>query len=416
MDKKKIIFGAGVVALLVLISFGSGMFTKKEEEKKPEGKTEEPMFVDKIKEQFKLIPICPENLSGILTSPLIEPEYISSITPLGNLSPPGHTSPVDHSYFSTYYKEKIPLYAPADSWITQITEISLKNSSGDYIPKGYVVQYTVCKGLVLDFANYTELSESLTKELKETESNDCERDIEKPGHGYIEGQCHYRVSIPIKSGDLVGYTIVNEEGILPFEIWAANYNVPARSDVNWDYYQDNRYAHSLCTFDLYSGEMKDAYYKKFGFSDNKIKDSFVPRTVQPLCGQVNQNIANTIQGMWFGEEPKKDGGSIEFDGKGLAFVHDNIDPTTANLSIGGTLMSPGVIQFKPKHTGIIDREFSEVKADGNIYCYNSPGTWRQKDIGKLLVQLVNNEMVKVEYQKGVCDSSEKFITPVAYQR
>jgi len=414
MDKKKIIFGAGIVAMLVLISFGSEMFTKKEEEKKTEGKTEEPMFVDKIKENLKLLPACPENLSGVLDSPLIDPKYISAITPLGNLNPPGHTSPVDHNYFSTYYKEKIPLYAPADSLVTQIIEISAKNISGNYIPKGYVVQYTICKGLVLDFANYTELSESLAKELKETGTEDCKRGIEKPGHGYTEGQCYYRVSIPVKSGDLIGYTQVDERGILPFEIWAANYNVPAPSDVNWEYYADDRYAHSMCTFDLYAGEMKDAFYKKFGFSDNKTENSFIPRTIQPLCGQVNQNVSGTIQGMWFGEG-QENAGNIEFNGRGLAFVHDNIDPTIANLSIGGTFMSSGVIQFKPKHTGMIDREFSEVKADGNVYCYNSPGGW-EPDIGKVLVQLLNNETVKVEYQKETCGSSEKFVTPITYQR
>jgi len=103
-------------------------------------------------------------------------------------------------------------------------------------------------------------------------------------------------------------------------------------------------------------------------------------------------------------------------GKGLAFIHDNFDPTIANLSVGGTIINPGVIQFKPNHTGLINREFSEVKADGDIYCYNSPGTWWQKDIGKILVQLVNNETVKVEYQKGTRDSSKKFITPTTYNR
>ena len=103
-------------------------------------------------------------------------------------------------------------------------------------------------------------------------------------------------------------------------------------------------------------------------------------------------------------------------GKGFAFIHDNFDPTIANLSVGGTIINPGVIQFKPNHTGLINREFSEVKADGDIYCYNSPGTWWQKDIGKILVQLVNNETVKVEYQKGTRDSSKKFITPTTYNR
>lgn len=45
-------------------------------------------------------PACPADLSGILTYQLMDPKYIGGMIPLGNVSPPGHTSPVDHIYFS----------------------------------------------------------------------------------------------------------------------------------------------------------------------------------------------------------------------------------------------------------------------------------------------------------------------------
>ena len=77
-----------------------------------------------------LYPKCPGNLSGILTYPLIKPENLSAIIPLGNISPPGHTSPADHNYFSSDSVEKVPIYAPVDSWVTNITVISAKDNSG----------------------------------------------------------------------------------------------------------------------------------------------------------------------------------------------------------------------------------------------------------------------------------------------
>jgi|GEM_PF-4043001 len=55
------------------------------------------------------IPDCPENIQGILTAPMIDLDKVSSIIPLGNIAPPGHTSPVDHNYFNTLSEEKIPL-------------------------------------------------------------------------------------------------------------------------------------------------------------------------------------------------------------------------------------------------------------------------------------------------------------------
>lgn len=348
---------------------------------------------------------CPKNISGILTAPLMEPKYISQLTPLGNINPPGHTSPVDHIYFATDFRGKIPLFAPADATITNVTEILQANSSGKYLPQGFVLTYVVCDGLVLDFASYTDVIQPIRDELsKQTPS--CNYGIVKPGHiGGPEGQCGYQISYKVKSGEEIGWVQAVKRGDsydLPFEIWAANYNVPARSDVNWNYYNDNRYAHSMCLFDLYAGDLKKAFYSKF------------PRTIEPICGQVNQDVVGRIQGMWYGgDSSEKD---LEFQGKGLAFLHNNIDPTQGEISIGGNFTKQaGVIMFKPTHSGNIDREPSEVKSDGKIYCYNSgQGGWSID--GKVLVQLVDDHHMRVEHLAGSCGSVETFQRAFDYQR
>ncbi|MFA5918798.1 MAG: hypothetical protein WC800_04580 [Candidatus Nanopelagicaceae bacterium] len=372
-------------------------------------------------------PPCPKDLAGILTAPLMEPKYISTLTPLGNINPPGHTSPVDHIYFSTNYASKIPLLAPADATITNLTEILKADSFGKYQPTGYVVRYVVCDGLVLDFASYTSLIKPLQDELA-SKTPDCVYGIVKPGHtGGPEGQCYYNVKYKVKSGEKIGWVqaIRNGQSLdLPFEIWAANYNKPARPDVNWDFYNDDRYAHSMCTFDLYSGDLKDQFYAKFGQmvnSDSKKKDPkssgpviFKPRTIEPICGQVNQNIVGTIQGMWYA------GTSVEMDlesqGKGLAFLHNNFDPSVGEISIGGTITEKaGLLEFEPTHSGTINREPSEVKADGEVYCYDAaPNEWMLG--GRVLVQLVDEIQLKAEHQLEKCTGQESFLSPITYRR
>ena len=79
--------------------------------------------VDQLTGKF---PKCPANLSGILTYQLMDPKYIGSMLPLGNVAPPGHTSPVDHIYFEDNADGHIPLYAPADGWITAVMADSQK--------------------------------------------------------------------------------------------------------------------------------------------------------------------------------------------------------------------------------------------------------------------------------------------------
>ena len=407
------------VIVLLLVCAGAIYLKKNTEEIIPE------------KEIFKDYPDCPSDLSGILTYPLMEAKYISALTPLGNINPPGHTSPVDHIYFATEYEGKIPLYAPADSWITQVTTISQDDGTGNYVTQGYVITYTICKGLVLDFASYTDIVQPLKDEIEKL-GESCKYGIVKPEHvGGAEGQCGYRLKYPVKSGEEIGWVQreMRADGSgydLPFEIWAANYNEPAPSQTNWEYYQDDRYAHIMCPFDLYTGDLKQQYYDKLGRWENesivdvngkKVKKEtsghFVARNGEPMCGRVDQDIVGSIQGVWFGGKPGDK--EIEFAGKVIAFVHNNVDVKRGEVSIGGDLTGgiSVVISFDPKHSGTINREPSEIKADGKVYCYDTQ-TW--EITGKILVQLIDDHNIRAEYQKGTCTTSESFVKPFSYER
>jgi hypothetical protein len=362
-------------------------------------------------------PKCPSNLVGILKYPLIDIKSITAIWPLGNIAPPGHTSPVDHNYFDASTDDKVAVYAPADGWITEITAILSKDEkTGKYVDKGITINIEICKGLVLTFANLTE-SASILKDNWPKNDNGCRYDINKTGHDYTEGQCYFHSNIKVKAGDLLGYTQneTKKDGSkgFAFEIWAADYNKTPRTDVNWKYYDDNRYAHIMCTFDLYSGDLKNQFSKKFGFVDPKTH-KFKPRTIEPLCGQVNQDIVGTVQGMWFSKATPKDDYDTKFDG-GLAFIHNNMDPKTGEISIGGDLNNgkADTVFFNPTISGQISREPSEIKADGKIYCYDAT---RDSGIKRFLVQLVDSHHLTAEIQNGTCDGNYFFIKSFNYER
>lgn len=405
-----------VLVVFLIMIIGIFIFSKNNKEKDIKILSNTQVFSD-FKNKFSKYPKCPSNLAGILTAPLMAPNKIVSLTPLGNLNPPGHTSPVDHIYFQTKETGKIPLYAPADSWITKATEIAYKDNLGNYIPSGYTLEYTLCDGLELALAEYTELIPEIKAKIGGQSADNCKGDISKPGHDKIERQCNYELNYQAKSGDLVGWVQKTPDGKLPFEVWAFNRNKLSREDIDWKYYDEKGgypYPRAFCLFDLYNGDLKNQYYSKFGWSDEN-GNGFRPRTIEPLCGQVNQDITGTIQGMWFGDKDNKNT-NIEFEGKGLAFIHNNIDPTIAEISIGGNFMSSGIISFKPLHDTNINREFSEVKADGKIYCYDNPQSYRQKDGGKILVQLLDDSSLNVEHQVGACKTIETFQKPFTYYR
>jgi hypothetical protein len=371
-----------------------------------------------VMKPFAMYPSCPESLSGVLTAPLMDPDNISALIPLGNLNPSGgHAAPTDHIYFQTNDVGLIRAYAPADSWITQISvEYTLDNRSRSYAVTGYVITYTVCDGLVLILAGYVDVAPEIKALLSGEWSQGCQYGVVK--HGTVQGFCGYSPNYRVKAGQLVGWVQKKANGDLPFEVWADNYNVAPRSDVNWGYY-DSRTAHIICLFDLYSGQLRDAYYSKFGV----VRDgTFIARTIEPRCGQVVQDIVGRIQGMWFDGPPQ--GVDVGFIGGVVGFLHDNIDPTKGVISVYGGIMSDsnsGVIVFVPAHSGRVNREPSEVGADGQVYCYSGsgntgsyPGSWGVP--GKILVQLIDDHHIRVEYQDGDCGGSYSFVNPYTYQR
>lgn len=384
---------------------------------------------------FNKYPTCPANVEGILNYQLIDINKITSMTPLGNLNPPGHTSPVDHIYFSTDSDAKIPVYAPADAWVTNIISVAMDAGQG-FEPYGYVIQLTICDGLVLDFANNTDISQPLKDEIV-NQKGDCNDGPKKEGHVGPERQCFYSINYKVSSGDQIGYVqrAVRSDGNydFQFEIWAANYNEPSPSNIDWSYYDDNRYAHIMCPFDLYTGSLKQQFYAKLGGIDQKsTKDektgkqmkntsTFKQRTIEPICGTVNQNLVGTIQGMWFGEgwKNRKDKNMSE-NIKQFSFLHWNVDPTYAEIGNAGEITGgeSGQIQFIANHTGTIDREPSEVKADGQVYCYNYSVAkdGRQPSSGKILTKLVDDRHLKLEYQSGNCGTVEIFTKPYNYER
>ena len=362
---------------------------------------------------------CPADLSGLLTAPLMDPKYISGLIPLGNVNPPGHTSPVDHIYFDSAFTGKIPLYAPADSAITRVIEQAAKDAAGKYNPNGFTITYTLCPGVHLDLASYTGVSDSLTAAMSKLQGN-CVEIPQKPGHtDFGERQCSFDLDLPVKAGDEMGWVQLQQTSQgpkFPFEVWASNDNVQTRTDVDWTYYlsYDNYYPHAVCLFDLYSGSLKTSFYAKFGLYENKNgKTTFTPRTVAPQCGQINQDVVGAVQGMWFAGPPDPKH-NYEFEGKGLAFIHYNIDPTRGEISVGGNITpNAGVVTFTPKHSGTVDREPSEVKADGLTYCYNASG-WGLS--GKILVQLTDEHHLQVEHQSGTCSAKETLKAAITYQR
>jgi hypothetical protein len=217
--------------------------------------------------------------------------------------------------------------------------------------------------------------------------------------------CNYIVSAPFKSGDVVGS--VGKDNNHGFDFGGYDLRTPALAFINRQRTLSgpSQYFHTICPFDYFS---PDAFKTSlFGRIKNTRKNS----QGLPDCGTNMQDVLATIQGNWYLQGSKFENGLQQF-AEELAIVHSNTDPSMGVISIGGTIAKAESISFTPANNGNLNREPSQVGADGNIYCYQD----QYHPTEHFLVQLSDTTSLKVENQSGTCPVVLNFNNPSVYVR
>lgn len=409
------------VGIIVIFMISIGIFFISKNNSKPISNSD----------AFSQLPACPSDLSGLFTARVMDKGVIEALTPLGASNPPGHTFPVDHIYFhGPTDGQPENVYAPGDGIISNISLWTAYDDSNTVIGNDVTLTIGLCHGVEVVMAIPGELSPDL-KAVVQKVKNDCKSMPAKHEGESAVKSCSNTIEYPVTAGTLIARTSGNE---LP-EVWALDHNMKTSSEVDWERYESPYYQYAFCFFDLYAGELKNEYYNLFGakgdgvaiqqlkdqgldtkqIDPKQLESKFIPRTVEPRCGQVIQNITGTAQGDWFGF-PKGSGAEFGESIGGLALIHDNINPLIGTIVAAGNFTEPGVLRFTPTHSGTINREFSEVKPDGNIYCYENIHPADHIVDNKILIQLIDDNHLKIEKQNGGCRNTESFYESYSYDR
>ncbi len=326
------------------------------------------------------LPDCNNKLFSITP---VDLQKVTQITPLGNLAPPGHTFPTEHVYFHITpggtTTDTIQLSAPSDAHIILISF----DHGITQDPADYTIYFSLCKDVVGYYNHVKELSTELEKIV---DDNQCEFQGESK-----EKRCNIETLTPIKAGANMG-GVGRLQG--NFDFGAIDLRKTHKFANPGRY--GNRSFHIQCAFDYYGVAAKEKFYNLLSRKDGK-------------CGTTAQDVPGTLKGNWFSGSARTDMGS-DWD-KYLAFVQDNEEPAVSVISIGGVFADAGKLEFTPKTTGLVNREFSQVTSDGNFYCYESDSA-----SSRIIVQLVSDKELKIERQEGKCTGYYSFNKPVVYNR
>lgn len=340
------------------------------------------------------LPVCGDNKVFFTVSPIKDGLY-RNIVPLGKFGPEGgHVFPTKHTYFIAPAKNieeqtDVDIYSPGDLYITTIQRWNNKTLG----LTEYFLYASPCKDVEVTFYHLNELSPKLISALDKT---DYCRD-EKTGNTQYQFCGKITKGIQVKAGELLGKANPAKKKSIKqfFDFGMSDHRTPELRFANpkrWVGNFDKK--HMVCPFDYFTPELRQKFLSQMADYD----DPNLKRTIEPLCGEYMQDVPNTAQGVWF----KVGSDSREEDAQ-ITLGHHNVLAQKGIFSIG-TMSVPtievGAFPFGPKPSGYINRDFKDISADGQAYCFEPsdlPGTWRYPF--RIILQMTAPTKLKIEGQK-----------------
>ncbi len=337
--------------------------------------------------------LLPECSSTSFTRSPVDIEKITGIEPRGSTNPPEHTlassSTDTYIFVDTRLTEKtVPLYAPADIWITFIRP--RYNITSD--PEDHVIYYALCK----DVYGVIDHLKEFSAEMKEIVANyECK-------YGGMPGdeKCPIVLVEPVKAGTPLGI-VGRLQGNFNFGTWDMRHNNSFAAPQKYS----TKALHSTCPFDYYASPLKEQLINLINGKDKN-------------CGTVEYDIAGTAQGEWFYGGV---GNNMHGDWFNHLFLgYSNNVPEAAVISVGGVISEPLKWMFAPQNSGTKNVGFQYIK-DDRIFCYEDDRNGQYKNYekgptGRILIQLVNSTSLKIELQSGTCSGSYSFVNETVYER
>ncbi len=291
----------------------------------------------------------------------IDLSTVEGFVPLGNLNPPGHTFPSDHTYF--YIARSTPgdytspylsftLLAPGDITVSAVASSDYLGASP--VVTDYAVYFYACRELKAYFFHVPALDPAFAAKVGP---------IDEQCHTYSTGgssirRCNKNVKIPMSAGEPIGYSLPTRAGL--------DFGAFDRRIAPWPFISPSRQyperLYTVCPVDYFVPSLKSQLEARLGRYDGG-----VIRTQPPVCGTIMEDVASTAQGYWY-----KPGAPDMPEDPHLSLVHNGYMPGWGAISSGTSIAGlPAPLYFVPASSGTVNLDFDLVTPDGNAYCYDS---------------------------------------------
>jgi hypothetical protein len=221
--------------------------------------------------------------------------------------------------------------------------------------RDFVVRFAPCANVSAYVTHVQTLDPGLAAQIGDLDSADCSE--EQVGTTRVR-TCGKTVRIPLAAGDAIGTAGGVGQPALGFGL-GDNRRLPL------PYVEKTRDTfdplHAACPIDYFDDATRDGLRARFSDATQT-----VPRTAEPVCGEIAQDLTGKAQGRWF----LPDTAHSTPEAPHLALVHDNVDPTVPIFSVGTSIPGfAGLWTFTPAASSTVDADFDAV-APGAVYCWD----------------------------------------------
>lgn len=330
---------------------------------------------------------CPNEPPSFPHSP-VNVSQLRGFIPLGNLAPPSHVFPTRHTYFQIQYTKpgdhdsptiQVPVVAPTDLWATRL-KWSQRTHPQFGESNDYELRFVVCRELVGYFDHLHELS----GRLAEAFGPPYEFCHDYTTHDYDTHLCEKSLQVRFSAGERLGSagggTWQDQGTNLDFGMADSRVTLSWGNPARWA--DVELQSNIVCPIQFFPKSVRSALEALMIGPDGTRKAK------EPLCGTIAQDAPGMAQGVWFVE------GTVQTfpEDPHLALVHDNYDPDMGIFSVGRGAEAYGVAvgayRFAPSHAGFVNRDFDEVGADAQVYCYENLSSSNTREDYSNLVLLV----------------------------
>jgi len=340
----------------------------------------------------------------------------TGVEPLGHMNGE-HVLPdqADHVYINMVpatnsSSQLTTVYAPGN--VTLLQAVKKSDYSNQSNVTDYLLEFSPCKSVIFTYDHIRNLNSHIMNALN-GQTPTCQQ-------GGVHQSCTYaNLSVKLASGEKIGTAGGSNTFSLAFDFGGADIRTKPLAFIDTSPsvqtgVTGNSYFHAVCPLDYFTPSLKNALYSKLTIKNAGANG--IPR-----CGTTMQDLAGTVQGNWYHQGSSQSYQGLNIQGS-LAIVHSNLDPTMGVISAGIDLFPNNgdlgaQIVFTPQTSGYINREPSQIKPDGHVYCFDgqiiSGGNGEE---GHVNIQFTNTTTLKVNYGAGTCIANPMLTNPLTYIR